>query len=322
MRVDRWNVVKAGGALHSMFNANESVKTVDAREPRSDARLCCREIGEHDVGSVVDLLTSGFASRDRSYWARAVDRLSRHATPAGLPKLGYLLEHDGAPVGVILLIFSTIASRSGPTLRCNVSSWYVKPAFRAYGSMLVFRAMRRKDVTYVNVSPAPHTRPTIEAQGLVRYCNGQQLTLPLLKRGSPHLGIVPIDRARRPEDPALTGEFDMLRAHAALGCICLWCTSEDDIYPFIFLPRRIAGGLVPVLQLIYCRDIQDFSRFAGPVGRYLAIRGRPLVLLDAPGPIPGLVGKYVEGSGPKYFKGPDKPRPGDLAFTEGVFFGG
>ena len=308
--------------MHSTFNANGGVKTAGAEAPRSAATLRCREIGEHDVASVIDLLTSGFASRGRRYWARAVDRLLRHATPAGLPKLGYLLEHDGTPVGVILLIFSTIAGRSRPTLRCNVSSWYVKPAFRAYGSMLVFRAMRRKDLTYINVSPAPHTRATIEAQGLVRYCNGQQLTLPLLKRGSPHLDIVSIDRAHRPDDPALTGEFDMLTAHAALGCICLWCTSGDDIHPFIFLPRRIAKGFVPVLQLIYCRDIQDFSRFAGPLGRYLAIRGRPLVLLDAPGPMPGLVGKYVEGSGPKYFRGPDKPRLGDLAFTEGVFFGG
>ena len=308
--------------MHSTFNANESVKAVDAKVPRSTAKLCCREIGEQDVADVIDLLTSGFASRGRRYWARAVDRLLRHATPAGLPKLGYLLEHDGTPVGVILLIFSTIASRNGSTIRCNVSSWYVKPAFRAYGSMLVFRAMRRKDLTYVNVSPAPHTRATIEAQGLVRYSNGQQLTLPLLKRGAPQLDIVPIGRAPRPVDPVLTGEFDMLTAHAALGCICLWCTSGDEIYPLIFLPRRIANGFVPVLQLIYCRDIHDFSRIAGPIGRYLAIRGRPLVLLDAPGPIPGLVGKYVEGSGPKYFRGPDRPRLGDLAFTESVFFGG
>jgi hypothetical protein len=317
----RCNLVKAGIALHSTPNANESMKRVDVEPPRSAPKLRCREIGEHDVASVIELLASGFASRSGKYWTRALDRLLRHPTPVGLPKLGYLLEHDGTVVGVILLIFSTIASRTGSTVRCNISSWYVKPDFRAYASLLVFRAMRRKDLTYLNVSPAPHTRATIEAQGLVRYCNGQQLTLPLFKRGSPSVRIVPVNRVRRPDDPTLTGEFDMLAAHAALGCVCLWCTSEDEVYPFIFLPRRIAKGLVPVLQLVYCQELQDFLRLAGPIGRYLAIRGRPLVLLDAPGPIPGLVGKYVEGSGPKYFKGPAKPRLGDLAFTEGVLFG-
>ena len=308
--------------MHSTSSANDGVKILGVGPPRPAPRLRCREIGEHDVASVIELLASGFASRDGKYWAHALDCLLRHPTPAGLPKLGYLLEHEGTVVGVILLIFSTIASGSGSTVRCNISSWYVKPAFRAYASLLVLRAMRRKDVTYLNVSPAPHTRAIIEAQGLVRYCNGQQLTLPLFKSGSPPVRIVPVDRVRRPDDPALTGEFDLLAAHAGLGCVCLWCTSENEVHPFIFLPRRIAKGLVPVLQLVYCRELQDFVRLAGPIGRYLAIRGRPLVLLDAPGPIPGLVGKYVEGSGPKYFKGPAKPRLGDLAFTEGVLFGG
>ncbi len=298
------------------------MKSIEADAPRSARKLRCREIGERDVASVIDLLASGFAFRGRRYWARALDRLLRHPTPAGLPKLGYLLEHDGALVGVILLISSTIASRSGSTVRCNVSSWYVKPAFRAYASQLALRAMHRKDVTYVNVSPAPHTRASIEAQGLVRYCDGQLLTLPLLKRGSPLVSIVPVNRVRRPDDPTLTDEFDMLAAHAALGCVSLWCTAGDEIVPFIFLPRRIAKRLIPVFQLVYCRDLADFVRLAGPIGRYLARRGRPLVLLDAPGPIPGLAGLYVEGSGPKYFKGPTKPRLGDLAFTEGVLFGG
>ena len=37
-----------------------------------------------------------------------------------------------------------------------------------------------KDVTYLNVSPAPHTRPIIEAQGFARYCDGIFIAVPLL----------------------------------------------------------------------------------------------------------------------------------------------
>jgi hypothetical protein len=45
------------------------------------------------------------------------------------------------------------------------------------------------------------------------------------------------------------------------------------------------------------------------------------VIIDSNGPIPGLVGKYVGDKLPKYFKGPDRPGFGDLAYTEAVMFG-
>ena len=78
---------------------------------------------------------------------------------------------------------------------------------------------------------------------------------------------------------------------------------------------------MPCAQLVYCRDIETFTRFASPVGRYLALRGRPLTIVDANGPIPNLVGKYVPGKLPRYFKGPRRPQIGDLAYTEAVMFG-
>jgi hypothetical protein len=68
--------------------------------------------------------------------------------------------------------------------------------------------------------------------------------------------------------------------------------------------------------LIYCRDIADFVRFAAPLGRFLALRGEFLLMLDANGPIPGLVGRFFRDKMPKYFKGQQQPRLGDLAYTE------
>jgi hypothetical protein len=43
------------------------------------------------------------------------------------------------------------------------------------------------------------------------------------------------------------------------------------------------------------------------------------VILDANGPIPGLYGKY-RANMPRYFRGPDRPRLGDLAYTEAALF--
>src|SRR5262245_47858742 len=96
-----------------------------------------RQITESDFAGVVDLLTQGFPVRSRRYWQSALEALGSHATPAGLPKYGYLLEHDGSPVGVVLLICSSIAEGGVVTLRCNVSSWYVQPKFRSHASLLI-----------------------------------------------------------------------------------------------------------------------------------------------------------------------------------------
>jgi hypothetical protein len=50
------------------------------------------------------------------------------------------------------------------------------------------------------------------------------------------------------------------------------------------------------------------------------LRGRFFVLIDAKGPIHGLVGTYFDGIAPKYFKGLGPPRLGDLAYTETAMF--
>ena len=131
-------------------------------------RINCREIGTADIDGIVNLLMSGFRDhhRTRDFWVRAFKRLSEHPTPPGFPKYGYLLDCKGTPVGVILLIFSSILVNGETRIRCNVSSWYVEPAFRGYAAMLVSRALKYKHVTYFNITPAPHTAAHIGSAGL------------------------------------------------------------------------------------------------------------------------------------------------------------
>ena len=173
--------------------------------------------------------------------------------------------------------------------RCNLSSWYVEPRFRTYAPMLVSHAARHKDVTYTNVSSAPHTRPIIETQGFLRYSEGIFVAVPALQGpfGAPAVEVFDIQRKPLVDfDPC---DLEILQRHAAYGCISLWCATSERAYPFVFR-RAWSNGFVPCAQLIYCRDVGDLVRFAGPVGRALARHGRPLVLIDANGPIPGLFG--------------------------------
>jgi hypothetical protein len=283
-------------------------------------KIRCRQIAEADVPAVIALLARGFPSRGRQFWEHALRRLSGREPPAGLPQYGYLLESGGHPVGTILLICSTIRAADNLITRCNFSSWYVDPGFRAWAPMLVSRALAHKNVTFLNVSPAPHTRPIIEAQGFARYCDGVYVTVPMFNApfGSNRMRV--FDARKRPDVRFESFEEEILLQHAELGCISLWCTTAERAYPFVFR-TRLVKNLVPCTQLIYCRDVADFVRCAGPLGRYLARRGKPLVILDANGPIPGLVGFYRRGSAPKYFKGPQRPRLGDLAYTEYAVLG-
>ena len=109
--------------------------------------------------------------------------------------------------------------------------------------------------------------------------------------------------------------------HAALGCIGLWCETAIARLP-VRVPAAPGQGASSLrAQVIYCRDIADFVRFAGPIGRYLALHGWPFVILDANGPIPGLVGLFRRGAMPKYFRGPQCSLLGDLAYTEYALLG-
>jgi hypothetical protein len=268
---------------------------------------------------VINLLTRGFVpSRGRAFWANAWQLLTDRPVPAGLPRYGYLLESDGLPVGVILLICSEINDGPKPRLQCNFSSWYVDPEFRAFATLLISCTLKRKDVTYFNVTPAPHTLQILRAQGFEQFSKGRVVALPALSlpRGDCRVERVTL---RSTFPPALSAsERALLLTHAEYGCISVICHAKDGPHPFVFA-RRIRWGLLPFAFLIYCRDTSDFVRFAGNLGWHLLGRGIPLVIVDANSPIAGLIGRYSD-TNPKYFKGPDKPRLGDLSYSERAMF--
>ena len=284
------------------------------------SRIQARQIRESDLPAVADLLARGFPERRRAFWLGVFARLTEHPVPAGLARYGYLLEHDEAVVGAILLIFSSLPDRNHNTVRCNVSSWFVDRAFRSYASLLVCKALSQKTVTYLNITPAPHTVQILLAQGYSRHNKGIFLAAPALKLQGPSAEIR-IVRAQ-PSGPAGSSpaEHALLLQHANYGCLSVWCVTADSAYPFVFRMRTVKH-LLPAAQLIYTRRIDEFVRVAGPVGRFLATRGRPLVFIDANGPIAGLPGRYFDARQPKYFKGPNRPSLGDLAYTEAAMFG-
>jgi hypothetical protein len=292
---------------------------VNSRVPDRPSELRARQIAPTDRDAVASLLRKGFGfRRTRTFWQRTVDALATRKVPDGMPQLGYLLESDGRVVGTILVIASRPRTGADPdAIRCSLSSWYVEPHFRIYAAMLAALALNHDNATQLNISPAANTLPTLAVQGYARYCDGAFIVCPLFARGDPDATVLAANR--EPAAPFEAFEGSLLRDHVAFGCLAFWCVTAEHAYPFVFR-RRLAKGVLPFAQLIYCRDTTDVVRFSGLIGRYLAVRGCPFVVIDANGPMRGLPGIYLDGR-PKYFKGPDKPRFGDLAYTEAALFG-
>lgn len=283
----------------------------------------CREITENDIEAIADLLTRGFPGRTRDYWMRGLCRQGERQVPEGYPRYGYLLEKDDGPVGVLLLLYSRRLEDGEATIRCNVSSWYVDPSFRVYATLLTSMAQRNKQVTYVNISPAVPTWPIIEAQGYKLYCKGLLFSVPALSRIEPGMTIETVTPGTRSIEGLPQADLELLKINAQYDCLAFVCHTSGGPLPFVMTPKRVRGGRfpLPALQLVYCREIKDYVRCAGAIGRFLIRRGKPLVILDATAPVAGLAGFFTETRGRKYFKGPNPPRLTDLTETELVLYG-
>ncbi len=265
------------------------------------------------------LLAKGFPERNQAYWATALRRLAAlHVTPER-PGYGYLLEDQAVVVGVVLTIFTPGEHDDQP--RCNLSSWYVEPDYRAYAPLLTSSLMRQRNLTLTNISPALHTRGLIESQGFSRYTDGQFFSLPALSKLRGGAVAHRLESSKGSELAKGLPEIQLLRDHAAYGCLCFICSGPAGDSPFVLTKRRIGNGLVPAAQLLYCRDAADLRDHVAGLGRALLRHGIGVVIIDANGPIPGLIGKYYPGKAPKYFRGPNRPRVGDLTYTELAMFG-
>ena len=227
-------------------------------------------------------------------------------------------------VGVLLLLYTSRTDGGEAAIQCNLSSWYVDPAFRNYAPLLTKIAQRHKEVTYLNISPATWTWPIIEAQGFSSYCSGLFFSIPVLSRATRGMTVETIAPDASAVDGLSETEVELLTRHARYGCLSLVCrTPGGGPFPFVLLPMRIRRGLIapPAMQLIYCRDIAEFVECAGAIGRALIRHGKISVLLDANGPVAGLTGIFSRARGRKYFKGPHPPRLADLTDTELVLYG-
>jgi hypothetical protein len=280
------------------------LSAVPAATPAPATRVRCRQIAAEELDTLAGLLLEGFPRTTHAYWTDGFARLRALPLIEGVPRFGYVLETEAAIVGVILMI----PSRRGDRIVANLSSWYVKPQWRSHSTMMISMATKLKHVTYVNISPAPHTIPLMDAQGFKQYVHGRSAVVAAFGFASGKVSAaIPNDLPER----------EMLRDHAAFGCISIVCEKDGVASPFVFKPRKLDRPPFKAAELIYSRSEETFRECAPALARWLLLRGMLAMFVD--GKSPALLSHYVDGKEPRYFRGPHVPT--DLAYTEKVIFG-
>ncbi len=245
--------------------------------------------------------------------------MARRPVPDKAPRFGYCLEVGGRIVGVVLLIASERQVDGQAAVFCNICNWYVAPDYRGYAQPLISMALRHRDFTYLNVSPAPHTWPIVESQGYTRYCSGLFFGLAALKRRDPAVRLEPFDRQRHQALP----EAALMARHQDVGCETLVVHRDGVAHGMVFRRFRIRSGRItlPAMFVIHAPQRDLLIAAAGNIGRHFMRRLAPVLVFDADGPVKGLAGHFSARRGRKYFRGPHRPLLCDLGDTEFALFG-
>jgi len=272
-----------------------------------------REIQETDLSAVLQLLIVGFPKKTPVYWAHVLSVLAARPRCGGLPVFGLALEIEGALQGLMLMISG---QKNGDRF-CNLSSWYVRPEYRKFSPFLFQRALRPKDVSFTDCSPAPHVLPIITKFGFCPYSCGTLLIDPRasLRSSAPIRNI----RTTLPEQIAPDLRIT-IESHLSYGCRGFLIEGQRQCpMPVLYRTTRLKRA-VPSARIVY-GDPDIIIANAGGLMRKLMRRGIMLMLIDLPCGSNPTLGRIFPEYEVRYVRGPNIPDVGDLLDTEVSVFG-
>ncbi|TDR94679.1 acetoacetate--CoA ligase [Enterovirga rhinocerotis] len=232
-----------------------------------------------DLDEICALLDRGFPGGHvaRSEWRRIA------ATRWTEDDLGYglVLLAGGQIVGFLGTLFADRPRDDGTTaLVCNLTSWYVEPAYRSAGALLMAAAMRRRDVIYTSLTPAPTVEPILSGIGFTPYAH-LEFYGPRLK---PLTVLFPGIRVNA--IPAIVRERIGTRQHRVFDNnqhdSLLHLFVEDrygDLY-LIAKRRKMAWNKISVVvsEVIYADNIELFRRSFDAIANYVLLKQRSVLV--------------------------------------------
>jgi predicted N-acetyltransferase YhbS len=240
-----------------------------------------RPILRADVDSVVALLRAEFLS---NLTVEHVTQLVLHDWPLERPNYGYMMVDNGRIVGCILAVYSEREIKGRAEWFCNLGTWYVEPAFRAYGIALTleFRKQHRP-TTYTALTPNPVSQASFRRFGYKTLADEYHVFMPGRRApGSRMFG------ARVIGDPdAIEPELDavdrrILRDHRPFGLGHFLLQARGEVgYTYVVTRRqqtRRLGGRAYLSEILYASNKQLAVRYFERLKLGIMLRDRSVAV--------------------------------------------
>ncbi len=257
--------------------------------------------------AAVSLLVEGLG-RTASYWRRSFDRSADAVFGHGL-----LIHKDDEYQGVLLVFSSSREAADGRSRRwLNLSSWYVREAYRNLAVAMLAQVVGERDAVITNLSAKPNVAKILEAFRFQCHSPSLMLAAPLWSNAPGARASVASLGAGElaPFQPRLQ---EILRDHLQAGWIGGVLSSNVEPAPFLFMPMRKFG--LPFAMLAYCADMGLLRQNISSVYRHVLVRGYPLLALPSNELFQDVRGKQVDRF-PWYILDRQEDAAPDLLYSE------
>jgi acetoacetyl-CoA synthetase len=253
----------------------------------------------NDIDAICALLQQAsaegtFEQMDATMWRRIFD----YAWIEQKPDIGFVLAAGAEIVGFLGTIYALREINGKRGLVCNFTSWYVRPAYRGWGTALLPAALR-EGVTYTSLSPTPNSQQAFAMLGFSTL-GTRRLWLPpglhadTLRHRRPEIIMRP-DQVRAALNAAGQRIFD---DHAPY---CLQLVVRDGAAKAHIVAKRrvrrrrplpiLSGVLrtrtpVPYSEILYCSNAPLLSRHLERIKLAILRRQKTLILVAAAGFFP------------------------------------
>lgn len=140
-------------------------------------RITIRKASLNDEEGVVNLLEN-FYPGVPNHW-RKIFTPRNWVVEDDFP--GFVIVDQQKIVGFLGTLFSEHETPKGKVKICNLTTWYVEPEYRQHGLTLFLKVMKTPNVSWTNLTAAPHTYEWLSRSGFKTLNDRQVLILPLPK---------------------------------------------------------------------------------------------------------------------------------------------
>ncbi|HJS86545.1 MAG TPA: acetoacetate--CoA ligase [Acetobacteraceae bacterium] len=253
---------------------------------RSGPRI--RPAGAQDVDALCAFLVDAF--RAAGIPAAAWRRLFDYPWFGEKPDFGFVLVDGAEIVGFLGTVYARRQTRKGTGIVCNLTSWYIRPAYRGWGTALLAAALRDDSITYTALTPGPLSRKVFKALGFAPLVERRIVMPPLFHPGTlrgprPVLSFDP-PTVRRFLDERQQRIFD---DHAPYDCLQMVLAAGPERAHIVVkrramslrrLHRRLPQSVTfPYSEILHCSAPPLLARYLEQVKLPILRRQRTLALV-------------------------------------------